>query len=187
MLEDEALRLTARSPQLGELTASGGLSWETYDLRLDGDLDVGSWFGTDLPASVRGRWRPEILDLRLRSERLPYGLALPGPLVADAALRDFRHLDLTLRLGTGRLSARLGTDLASPELDTLSVAVLGLDLSRLVSMVEGTATGTASVDGLLGAAGAGGRAVAGGRPAPRRMEPGSDLRRRGLRPRAPWR
>ena len=155
-LEDAALRLMARSPQLGELTASGGLSWETWDLLLDGDLDVGSWLGTVLPASVRGRWRPEVLDLRLRSEHLPYGLDLPGPLVAEAALRDFRHLDLALRLGTGRLRARLGTDLASSPLDTLSAAVLGLDLSRLVSMVEGTATGTASVDGLLGARGRGG-------------------------------
>ena len=155
-LEDAALRLTARSPQLGELTASGGLSWETWDLLLDGDLDVGSWLGTVLPASVRGRWRPEVLDLRLRSEHLPYGLDLPGPLVAEAALRDFRHLDLALRLGTGRLRARLGTDLASSPLDTLSAAVLGLDLSRLVSMVEGAATGTASVDGLLGAQGRGG-------------------------------
>ncbi|MCY3735218.1 MAG: translocation/assembly module TamB domain-containing protein [Gemmatimonadaceae bacterium] len=155
-LEDETLRLTARSPQLGELTATGGLSLEGYDLRLEGGLDVGRWIGSELPASVRGRWRPEMLDVRLQSERLPYGLDLPGPLTADASLRQFRHLDLALRLGTGRLSAHLRTDLASPELDTLSAAVLGLDLSRLASMVEGTAAGTGSVEGLLGAAGRGG-------------------------------
>ncbi len=157
-LEGGELRLTARSRRLGELTASGDLSPQTgrYDLQLSGDLDLGPWLGSALPASVRGRWRPETLDVRLQSERLPFGLGLPGPLVADATLRDFRHLDLTLSLGTGQLSARLGTDLISPQLDTLSAAALGVDLSQLAAMVEGEASGSAAVDGLLGEDGRGG-------------------------------
>ena len=157
-LEGGGLSLTARSPGLGELTASGDLSLETgrYDLELAGDLDGGPWIGSSLPASVRGRWRPGSLDLRLRSEELPFGLGLTGPLVADATLRDFRHLDLTLGLGAGQLSARLGTDLASPQLDTVSVAALGLDLSGLSALVEGRASGSAAVDGLLGEDGRGG-------------------------------
>ena len=157
-LEGEELKLTARSRRLGELTASGGLSLETgrYDLQLAGDLDLGPWLGSALPASVRGRWRPETLDLRLQSERFPYGLDLPGPLVADATLREFRHLDLTLRLGTGQLSARLRTDLASARLDTLSAAALDLELSQLAAIVEGQASGSAAADGLLGDDGRGG-------------------------------
>ena len=157
-LEGGELRLTARSRRLGELTASGDLSLQTgrYDLQLSGDLDLGPWLGSALPASVRGRWRPETLDVRLQSERLPFGLDLPGPLMADATLREFRHLDLTLRLGTGQLSARLRTDLASAQLDTLSAAALGLELSQLAEIVEGQASGSAAADGLLGDDGRGG-------------------------------
>ncbi len=157
-IEGEGVRLTARSRTLGELTASGDLSLETglYDLQLAGALDLGPWLGSPLPASARGRWRPGILDLRLQSEEMPFGLDLPGPLVAEAALRDLRRLDLSLRLGTGQLSARLRTDLASPQLDTLSAAALDLELSQVGPLVEGRASGRAAADGLLGQDGRGG-------------------------------
>lgn len=157
-IEGEELRLTARSRTLGELTASGDLSLETglYDLQLAGGLDLGAWLGSTLPASARGRWRPGILDLRLHSEEMPFGLDLPGPLVADAALRQGRHLDVSLRLGTGQLSARLRTDLASPQLDTLSAAALDLELSQIGPLLEGRASGRAAADGLLGQDGRGG-------------------------------
>ena len=157
-IEGQAVRLTARSRALGELTASGDLSLETglYDLQLAGGLDLGPWLGSALPASARGRWRPGILDLRLQAEEMPFGLDLPGPLVAQGALRDFRHLDLSLRLGTGQLSARLRTDLASRQLDTLSAAALDLELSQVGPLVEGRASGRAAGDGLLGQDGRGG-------------------------------
>ena len=157
-IEGEGVRLKARSQTLGELTASGDLSLETglYDLQLAGGLDLGPWLGSALPASAGGRWRPGILDLRLQSEEMPFGLDLPGPLVAEGALRDFRHLDLSLRLGTGQLSARLRTDLASAQLDTLSAAALDLELSQVGPLVEGRASGRAAADGLLGHQGRGG-------------------------------
>ena len=151
-LAEGTLQLGIRSRRLGNLHAAGGLSLAKgdHDLALTGDLDLGVWLGLPTSTSVRGRWRPQALEVRLRTPRLPFGDASPGPVQVEAVLRDYRTLEAALSVGAGMLRANLRADLSAGRLDTLSIHVTDLELEQLSSAAGGHLRGSAQAGGDLG-------------------------------------
>ena len=141
---DGQLRLVARSQRLGSLQADGpfALGDGDYDLTLRGQLDAGLWLPRATPTALRGRLRPDTLEVGLTAERLPFGEDPPGPVHAEVSVYGNRDLTASLRVGTGQLQAQLRMDLTSAASDSTTVRVQDFDLRHLVDAVGGRVTGT---------------------------------------------
>lgn len=145
------LSARAVSDRLGTLQATGHLDLEagSYDLDLTGELDAAPWLGRSWPLSLRGRLRPDTLEVGLNAPRLPFGDDPPGPVQIEATLAAWRYLDVGFGLDRTQVLVRTRIDLKTAHLDTLAGSARGLSLSHLSPMVSGRLEGQFAASGEL--------------------------------------
>lgn len=134
---DGSTRLSLQSPLL-ELMATGSSSLTDYDLALKGAVQAAFFFRDAAPVAIAGQAKPDTLALQLTTRRLPGELGKGfGPLAADIHLSANRYLEAALRLERDLLVARADIDLETEEIDTLTAAVNGLALERVMPGLSG--------------------------------------------------
>ncbi|MEE3258327.1 MAG: translocation/assembly module TamB domain-containing protein [Candidatus Latescibacterota bacterium] len=133
-----ATRLELQSPPL-ELTAVGTSNLQgAYDFELLGRLRPAVFMERAAEVAVTGWARPDSLELRLRSDHLPGELGVVlGAAMADLQLVKNRYLAADLRLDRDVLVARAELDIERSRVDTLVVALDGLQLARVVPELGG--------------------------------------------------
>jgi hypothetical protein len=137
--------------RLGRLQAEGPVTPEgEYDLQVSGALDPSSLLGyTTAVVQLRGRARPDSLQLRLDSPRLPLREIGLGPVQADFVLAEGRWLTSTLSLAGAQLQAQLRADLQESRLDTFAAELAALPLAQLDAALKGTLQGQLRANGGL--------------------------------------
>jgi autotransporter translocation and assembly factor TamB len=150
-LQPGHLLSAALDSRLGRLRAEGPVAPDgQYDLQLSGDLDPSSLLGYPAAAvRLRGRARPDSLQLRLDSPRLPLEGINLGPVQAGLSLAGGRQLETTLSLAGTQLRAVLRADLAESRLDTFAAELVSLPLAQLDSSLAGTLQGQLRASGGL--------------------------------------
>ena len=134
---DGATRLDLQSPLL-ELVATGSSSLVDYDLALEGAVLAAFFWRGAAPVAIAGQATPDTLALQLATPQLPgeWGAEF-GPLAADLHLVANRYLTTALRLERDLLVARADIDLETEAVDTLTAAVNGLALERVMPGLSG--------------------------------------------------
>ena len=134
---DGATRLSLQSPLL-ELVATGSASLTDYDLALKGTAQAAFFWRGAAPVAIAGQAKPDTLAVQLTTSHLPGELGKKfGPLSADLDLFANRYLAAALRLERDLLVARADIDLETEEIDTLTAAVNGLVLERVMPGLSG--------------------------------------------------
>ena len=157
---DRSTRVELTSPLL-TLTASGTVDpialidsahfAESYDLKLDGVLKPEPLVNLKAaPVRVTGRARPDLLELQLRTPRLPgtFGEKF-GELTLELNLVENRYLEAALALEEDLLALRLGMDISKGEVDSLVSFLAPLGLQRLVPGLQGNLRGQMRAHGKL--------------------------------------
>jgi len=154
---DGDTRVAMESPVL-ELAARGWadpVGWAgpagAYDLALEGVLRSGPLIDLDAaPVHLEGRVRPDSVQLRLKTPRLPGELGGRfGDAVLEVGLVENRFLEAAFTLEEDLLALRLGLDIARGEVDSLVSLLSPLALDRLVPGVQGEVRGRVWASGAL--------------------------------------
>ncbi len=147
---DGSTRIDLRSG-LGRLAAAG---WSDprggYDLDLEGAVETSRVLGGAAdPVLVRGRARPDSLELDLELERLPFETLPAGPLRLHLLLRRQRFLDAALVFEENQARLNLTADLAQGEIEGFDGALMPFELSRFAPRLEGRVLGQVDAAGGL--------------------------------------
>ena len=147
---DRSTRLEVRSG-LGRLLVTG---WSDprgdYDLELGGAVETARIFGGAAePVQVRGRARPDSLELGLELKRLPFETLPAGPARLELLLRQQRFLEAALVFEEGQARLSLSADVEKGEIDAFDGALMPLALDRFGPRLEGTVRGQVDAGGGL--------------------------------------
>ena len=147
---DGSTRIDLRSG-LGRLAAAG---WSDpgggYDLEIEGAVETSRVLGGGAdPVLVKGRARPDSLELDLELERLPFETLPAGPLRLRLLLRQQRFLDAALVFEEDQARLDLTADLAKGEIEGFDGALMPFELSRFAPRLEGRVLGQVDAAGGL--------------------------------------
>ncbi len=151
---DRGTRLELHS-ELGHLLA-GGWSDPTgrnYDLELEGAVETAWILGGDAdPVQVRGRARPDSLELDLELVSLPFETLPGGSVQLELLLRQHRFLEAGLLFEEDQARLDLTADVVKGEIGGFDGALMPLDLGRFGPRLEGRVQGQVDAAGGLDAA-----------------------------------
>ena len=147
---DRSTRIDLRSG-LGRLAAAG---WSDpaggYDLELDGVVETARILGGEAdPVQVRGRARPDSLELDLELERLPFEMLPGGPVSLQLLLRQRRFLEAALVFEEDQARFDLTADVGEGQIEGFDGALMPFELSRFGPRLEGRVQGQVDAGGGL--------------------------------------
>ena len=151
---DRSTRLEVHS-ELGHLLAGGWCdpTGENYDLDLEGAVETAWIFGDGAESvRVRGRARPDSLELELELQSLPFETLPGGPVRLDLLLRRQRFLEAALVFEEDQARLNLSADVVKGEIGAFDGALMPLELDRFGPGLEGTVQGQVDAGGGLDAA-----------------------------------